>query len=155
MIEQATRDTIDFLIRRYRLHDRLPVDLTLLVDRFTVRPYDFTRVTLGFSVVLPRNIHIGINKNLDVEWRRMALAHEISHIIAYHPHRLYTCRANIWHKDPHEHEAQMGAAMLLVPVNAVRTYYDEFTPHKLAKLLQVPIGLVDLRWSQAKASGEI
>src|SRR5690242_2720574 len=103
-MEENTRDTIEFLIRRYRLHEHIPVSLDELLDRFTVRRYDFTPVTLGFAVVRPREIHIGINQNLEPAWQRMAEGHEVCYIISSHPHRLYTCHAHEWSHEPHEHE---------------------------------------------------
>jgi Zn-dependent peptidase ImmA (M78 family) len=154
-MEDNIRDTIDFLIRRYRLHEQVPVRLDELLDRFTVRRYNLTYKTLGFAVVRPREIHIGINQNLTPPWQRQAEGHEVGHIIGYHPHRLYTCQCNEWFREEHEHEAQMGAALLLVPLSAVYTYYDEFTPTQLADLLQVPVGLVDMRWSYAQVNGEL
>ena len=66
-MDDNIRDTIEFLIRRYRLHERAPVLLDPLLDRFTVRRYNFTAETLGFAVVRPREIHIGINGNLRFE----------------------------------------------------------------------------------------
>src|SRR5437763_15942610 len=149
-MDDATRDTIEFLIRRYDLHERLPVDLGVLLDRFTVRRYPFTAWTLGFAVVRPRDIHIGVNAHLPPPWQRLAAAHEAGHIIAYHPHRLYTCKAYQWDQEEHERSAQLAAALLLVPLRAVQTYQQEFTPTELANLLQVPTALVDLRWTQAK-----
>src|SRR5437762_6975976 len=128
MMDDNTRDTIEFLIRRYRLHERVPVRLDALLDRFTVRRYNFTLRTLGFAIVRPREIHIGINQNLTPAWQRQAEGHEASHIIGYHPHRLYTCLRPEWSQEEHEHEAQLGAALLLVPLSAVQTYYAEFTP---------------------------
>ncbi len=154
-MDENTRDTIEFLIRRYRLHERVPVRLDSLLDRFTVRRYPFTPLTLGFAVVRPREIHIGINETLSTAWQRAAEGHEVGHIIAYHPHRLYTCQPGEWFRDPYEHEAQLGAALLLVPLSAVRTYGDEFTATELATLLDVPVGLVDMRWSFAQVSGEL
>ena len=88
-------------------------------------------------------------------WQRTAEGHEVGHIIAYHPHRLYTCQPGEWFRDPYEHEAQLGAALLLVPLNAVRTYGVEFTAEELATLLNVPVGLIDLRWSFAQVNGEL
>src|SRR5690349_12174413 len=146
-MDADTRDTIEFLIRRYGLHERLPVDLSGLLDRFTVRRYPFTAWTLGFAVVRPREIHIGVNGHLPRAWQRLAEAHEAGHIIAYHPHRLYTCRAYQWDEDEHERAAQLAAARLLVPLAAMRTYQAEFTPSELANLLDVPTALVDLRWT--------
>src|SRR5437773_9416955 len=126
-MDENTQDTIEFLIRRYRLHERVPISLEGLLDRFTVRRYNFTPITLGFAVVRPREIHIGINRNLSPAWQRQAEGHEASHIIAYHPHRLYTCQCHEWFRDDYEHEAQLGAALLLVPLSAIRTYNEEFT----------------------------
>jgi Zn-dependent peptidase ImmA (M78 family) len=154
-MDDSTRDTIEFLVRRYALHDRLPVDLSGLLDRFTMRRYPFTAWTLGFAVVRPREIHIGINAGLPVPWQRMAEAHEVGHIIAYHPHRLYTCKAYQWDQEDHERTAQLAAALLLVPAAAMQTYGVEFTPAQLARLLQVPTALVDLRWTQAKLEGAV
>ena len=154
-MDQNTRDTIDYLIRHYRLHERLPVQLDEILDRFTVARYDFTAQTLGFSIVRPREIHIGINGNLAPALQRQAEAHELSHIIAYHPHRLYTCRSSLWQHDTHEYEAQIGAALLLVPLATVCTYYAQFTPNELATMLDVPLGLIDLRWSYAQLQGEL
>jgi len=154
-MDESTRDTIEFLIRRHKLHDRLPVDLAGLLDRFTLKHYPFTAWTLGFAVVRPRAIHIGINERLPLPWQRMALAHEVGHIIAYHPHRLYTCKAYQWDQEEHERTAQLAAAGLLVPLAAVRTYGVEFSPAQLANLLHVPTALVDLRWATAKLEGAI
>jgi hypothetical protein len=44
---------------------------------------------------------------------------------------------------------------LLVPATAMQTYGAEFTPAQLARLLQVPTALVDLRWTQAKLEGAV
>jgi Zn-dependent peptidase ImmA (M78 family) len=148
-------DTIDFLIHRHRLHTRLPVDIGPVLDRFEIRKHNFTPVTMGFALVRPRQMHIGINKNLDVAWQRMALAHEAAHIIANQPHRLFVCRARDWSKDRDEREAQLIAACLLVPLRVIEESYQVGTGPQLGKALKVPPDLVDLRWSFARVHGDI
>ena len=154
-INENTRDTVDFLIRKYNLHDQLPVRLDKVMEHFTLRYHNFTPVTLGFAVVRPRVVYIGINQNLDQSYRRVAEAHETGHIVAYHPHKLYTCKVEEWYKDEIEREAQVIASYLLIPPGALQTYYEEFTTNELAELLQVPARLIDLRWVQGKLTGEI
>jgi hypothetical protein len=68
-------DTVEFLIYRNRLHTRLPVELGPLLDRFDIRKHNFTPMTMGFALVRPKGMHIGINKNLDASWQRMAISH--------------------------------------------------------------------------------
>lgn len=148
-------DTVDFLISKYALHDHLPVRLDKVLERFTLRRHNFTPQTLGFAVVRPRLVYIGINQNLDRSYQRLAEAHETGHIIAYHPHKLYTCKVEEWYKDEIEREAQVIASYLLVPHAALQTYYEEFTTSELSGLLQVPRRLIDLRWMQAKLRNEI
>jgi len=154
-MNEDAHDTVDFLIRKYNLHDQLPVRLDKILDSFTLRRHNFTPTTLGFAVVRPRMVYIGINQNLNSSYQRLAEAHETGHIIAYHPHKLYTCKVEEWYKDEIEREAQVIAAYLLIPQGAVETYYQEFTTAELAELLQVPGRLIDLRWVQAKLRGEL
>ncbi len=154
-MDDRSRDTVEYLIRRYRLHDRVPVSLNTLLQHFTVREYDLSPRTLGFSLVMRHQVHIGINRTLDSASRRLTLAHESGHLISFHPGMNYTCERNTWFKIKLEHEAQIVAAYLLVPKLAVMCYGDRLTAQQLAARLDVPVSLVDLRWSQGVISGEI
>ena len=147
-------DTVDFLIHRHRLHTRLPVDLGPILDRFDIRKHNFTPITMGFALVRPTQMHIGINKNLDAGWQRMAVAHEAAHIIANQPHQLYVCKTSDWSRDEQEREAHLIAACLLVPVRVVEGYRLGLAP-QLAQALRVPPSLVELRWSFARVHGDI
>lgn len=147
-------DTVDFLIYRHRLHTRLPVDLGPILDRFDIRKHNFTPITMGFALVRPTQMHIGINKNLDAGWQRMAVAHEAAHIIANQPHQLYVCKTSDWSRDEQEREAHLIAACLLVPVRVVEGYRPGLAP-QLAQALKVPPSLVELRWSFARVHGDI
>lgn len=153
-MDERALDTVAYLVRRYRLHDRVPVDLGPLLENFTVREYNLTNRTLGFSIVMRHEVHIGINKYLTPPQRRLTLAHESGHIISFHPDMNYTCELNTWFKSRLEHEAQIIAAYLLVPQRAARIYGDALTAHEIARCLDVPVSLVDLRWSQGKIWGE-
>jgi Zn-dependent peptidase ImmA (M78 family) len=148
-------DTIDFLIHRYRLHTRMPVDISPLLERFDIRKHNFTPMTMGYTLVRPKQIHIGINKNLDLSWQRMAQAHEAAHIIANQPQPLFVCKTNDWSRDGDEREAQLIAACLLVPLRVVAENYRVGIAPDLAKALKVPADLVDLRWSFARVHGDI
>ena len=148
-------DTIDFLIHRYRLHQRMPVDISPLLERFEIGRHNFTPMTMGFVLVRPKQIHIGINKNLDLGWQRLAQAHEAAHIIANQPHPLFVCKTNDWSRDRDEREAQLLAACLLVPLRVVAENYRVGAAPELAKALKVPPDLVDLRWSFARVHGDI
>jgi Zn-dependent peptidase ImmA (M78 family) len=148
-------DTLDYFIHRHRLHSRLPVDLSPILERFEIRKYNFTPVTLGYALVRPRQIYIGFNRNLDLAWQRMALAHEAAHVIANQPHPLYVCKTRDWSRDPDEREAQLIAACLLVPEKVVADQYRVGYAPQIAKALKVPPDLVDLRWSFARVHGVI
>ncbi len=148
-------DTVDFLIYRHRLHTRVPVDLSPILDRFDIRKHNFTPITMGFALVRPTQMHIGINKNLEPGWQRMAVAHEAAHIIANQPHQLYVCKTSDWSRDEHERQAQLIAACLLVPLKVVEESYRVGVAPQLAQMLKVPPSLVDLRWSFARVHGDI
>jgi Zn-dependent peptidase ImmA (M78 family) len=148
-------DTIEFLIYRNRLHTRLPVELGPLLDRFDIRKHNFTPMTMGFALVRPKGMHIGINKNLDGAWQRMAVAHEAAHIIANQPGQIFVCKSSDWSKEQEEREAQLIAACLLVPLKVVAENYRVGVANQLAKALKVPPDLVDLRWSFARVHGDI
>jgi Zn-dependent peptidase ImmA (M78 family) len=148
-------DHIDFLIHRYRLHTRLPVDLSPILERFDTRKHNFTPMTMGFALVRPKSIHIGINQNFDVAWQRMAQAHEAAHIIANQQHQLFVCKSGEWSKDGDEREAQLVAACLLAPLKVVEENYRVGVAPQLAKALKVPPDLIDLRWSFARVHGDI
>ena len=148
-------DTIEFLIYRHRLHTRMPVELGPLIERFDIRRHNFTPMTMGYALVRPKGIHIGINKNLDVSSQRMALAHEAAHIIANQAHPIYVCKTGDWSKDEDEREAQLIAACLLVPLRVVAENYRVGVAGQVAKALKVPPDLVDLRWSFARVHGDI
>ncbi len=154
-LSQDVLDTLEFLIQRHRLHTRLPVELGPLLDRFDIRKHNFTPMTLGFALVRPLQMHIGINRNLDAAWQRLAVAHEIAHIIANQPHQLYVCKTGDWSKDRDEREAQLIAACLLVPLKVVEENYRVGVAPQLGKALKVPADLVDLRWSFARVHGDI
>jgi Zn-dependent peptidase ImmA (M78 family) len=148
-------DTIDFLINKHRLHTRTPVDLSPILERFEIHKYNFTPITLGFALVRPKQIYLGINQNIDLSWQRMAQAHEAAHIIANQPHPLFVCKTNDWSKDHDEREAQLIAAYLLVPQRAIEENYKVGAAPQLARALKVPPDLVDLRWSFARVHGDI
>ncbi len=133
----------------------MPVRLDTLLQHFTVREYDLTPQTLGFSLVMSHQVHIGVNRQLGSAARRLTLAHESGHIISFHPGMNYTCERNAWFKSKLEHEAQIVAAYLLVPKLAVMCYGEQLTAQQLATQLDVPVSLVDLRWSQGVISGEL
>lgn len=148
-------DTIEFLIYRHHLHTRMPVELGPLLDRFDIRRHNFTPMTMGFAIVRPKGIHIGINKNLDVASQRMAIAHEAAHIIANQPRQIFVCKTSDWSKDQDEREAQLIAACLLVPLRVVAENYRVGVANQLGRALKVPADLVDLRWSFARVHGDI
>ncbi len=148
-------DTVEFLIHRHRLHTRIPVDLGPILDRFDIRKHNFTPMTLGFALVRPMQMYIGINKNLDPSWQRMSLAHEAAHIIANQPHQLFVCKTNDWSREREEREAQLIAACLLVPLKIVEENYRVDVSPQIARALKVPTPLVDLRWSFARVHGDI
>jgi Zn-dependent peptidase ImmA (M78 family) len=148
-------DTIEFLIYRNRLHTRIPVELGPLLDRFDIKKHNFTPMTMGFALVRPKGMHIGINKNLDSSWQRMAIAHEAAHIIANQSHQIYVCKTSDWSKERDEREAQLIAACLLVPLRVVAENYRVGVANQLARALKVPSDLVDLRWSFARVHGDI
>ncbi len=148
-------DTLDLLIHRYRLHTRLPVDLSPILERFDIHKHNFTPVTMGFALVRPRQIYIGINKNLDPNWQRMALAHEAAHIIANQPQQLFVCKTSDWSRERDEREAQLIAACLLVPLRIIEEHYQVGAAPQIARALRVPPLLVDLRWSFARVHGDI
>jgi Zn-dependent peptidase ImmA (M78 family) len=148
-------DTIDFLINKHRLHTRTPVDLSPILERFDINRYNFTPITLGFALVRPKQMYLGINQNIDQSWQRMAQAHEAAHIIANQPHQLFICKTNDWSKDHDEREAQLIAAYLLVPQRVIEENYKVGAAPQLAKALRVPPDLIDLRWSFARVHGDI
>ena len=148
-------DTLDYLIHRYRLHTRLPVDIGVLLERFDIRKHNFTPMTMGFAVVRPKQLHMGINKNLDAAWQRMAMAHQAAHVIANQPHQLYVCKTGDWSRDRDEREAQLVAACLLVPLKVIEESYKVGAAPQIGKALKVPPDLVDLRWSFARVHGDI
>lgn len=148
-------DTVDYLVYRHHLHTRVPVDLGPLLDRFDIAKHNFTPMTLGFALVRPTQVHVGINKNLDFSWQRMALAHEAAHIIANQQRQFYVCKTGDWSKDRDEREAQLIAACLLVPLRVVEESYRVGAAPQLGKALKVPADLVDLRWSFARVHGDI
>ena len=110
---------------------------------------------MGFVLVRPKQIYIGLNQNLDQGWHRLAQAHEAAHIIANHQHRFFVCRTNDWSKEHDERQAQLIAAYLLVPQKVVEESYRVGNAPQLARALKVPPDLVDLRWSFARVHGDI
>lgn len=154
-ISDELLDTLEYLIHRYHLHSRLPVDLSPILDKFEANKFNFTPMTLGFALVRPKHIYLGINKNLDPVWQRMAQAHEAAHVIANQQQRLFVCKTSDWSRDSDEREAQLIAAYLLVPRKVVEENYRVGVAPQLAQALKVPSDLVDLRWSFARVHGEI
>jgi Zn-dependent peptidase ImmA (M78 family) len=154
-ISDQLLDTIDLLIHKYRLHNRLPVELGPLLERFEVSKHPFTPMTLGYALVRPKQIYLGFNQNLTLPWQRMALAHEAAHVIANQQHHLFVCKTNDWSKDHDEREAQLVAACLLVPLRVVEETYTVENSPQIARTLKVPSNLVDLRWSFARVHGDI
>ena len=110
---------------------------------------------MGFALVRPKSIHIGINRNLKVDEQRMAVAHEVGHIIANQPGQLFVCRSSDWSKEKDEREAHLIAACLLVPLRVVAENYYPGSIGQLARALKVPPDLVELRWSFARVHGDI
>lgn len=154
-INDELLDTLDFLVHRYRLHSRLPVDLGPVLEKFEQRKYNFTPMTMGFVIVRPKQIYLGINQNLDLSWQRLAQAHEAAHIIANHQSRIHICKTNDWSREHDERQAQLIAAYLLIPQKVVEENYRVGAAPQLGKALKVPSDLVDLRWSFARVHGDI
>ncbi|GEM_PF-1515652 len=148
-------DTLDYFIHRHRLHTRVPVDLSPILERFEIHKHNFTPMTMGFTLIRAKQMHIGINKNLDPTWQRMALAHEAAHVIANQPHQLFVCKTRDWSRHRDEREAQLIAACLLVPLRVIEESYKVGAAPQIGKMLKVPPDLVDLRWSFARVHGDI
>jgi Zn-dependent peptidase ImmA (M78 family) len=148
-------DNLDYLIHRYHLHSRMPVDLRQITEKFDIRKFNFTPMTMGYALVRPKQIHIGISQNLDPAWQRMAQAHEAAHVIANHQNGLFVCKTGDWSRDDHEREAQIIAAYLLIPQRVIQDNYRVGVAPQLARTLLVPPDLVDLRWSFARVHGDI
>src|SRR5207237_10390421 len=111
--------------------------------------------TTGYASVRPIELNTGINKTLDLSCQRMALAHELAHVIANQPHRFFVCKTSDWSRDRDEREAQLIASCLLVPLKVVEQNYRVGVAPQLGKALKVPADLIDLRWSFARVHGDI
>lgn len=80
------------LIRKHRLRDSIPVNLSIMQDLFDVRYLPFSPATLGFAF----EHVIGVNANLHPFQQRMVLVHEAVHLWLHHPNALFLCRLGDW-----------------------------------------------------------
>lgn len=135
-------------------HSRVPVDLSLIYDRFVPVYEDLSHFgILGHGMFPPSGdvtvyqpARIVIDASLSAAHRRLVYVHEIGHFIAGHTSTPATVALNSWLDDRHEREAWLAGVALLMPVSAI--HEDEVLPAFAARA-GVPLRLARLYWEAA------
>jgi Zn-dependent peptidase ImmA (M78 family) len=103
-------------------------------------------------VVLSRPVVCIISADISPEMQRYVMAHEMGHLMAAHDQVVNLCWNDVvghevgsWMHRRQEKEADMAAALLLMPGRAINTCGKDAAA--LAELCEVPRWLADLRLS--------
>lgn len=109
----------DDLIRTYRLHDAVPVDLSPVEERYpqTIRDLG-PNAPRAFAVppLVPDGAAwVVIDSSVWARDRRILYAHEIAHLLLGHAGSLRVMEGDGWLHDRQEREAWALAAYLLIP----------------------------------------
>jgi Zn-dependent peptidase ImmA (M78 family) len=141
------RNTILQAIRRYRCY-HTPVDLSWIHDHFDVRYNYMGPDAPGLALRIGHRRIIVVDPTLHPYQRRMVLAHEAAHHLLGHVVGDMVLACHLFpdlNKDT-ELKAQIGASMLLVPINVLidRTLQG-YSAAQVAHECEVPVELVEMR----------
>lgn len=134
------------LIDRHRLHESAPVMIRQVANDegwlVTFRPLDSLN---GFAVVSGRQRAMVINSALPWAYQRMAIAHEMAHVLCNHGGDIYASRIHEgtfadWLWDKCEREATIAAARILIPLDRLAVGADA---EEVAASCGVPVELVE------------
>lgn len=144
----ASERAIQRLVERWDLHTGdtlcLPVPIAQVArnEGWTVRYVEGLFPLYGFAAIRGHRRLMGINAEVSRPYQRMAIAHEIGHVINGDTSRLHLCSEWEWLYGKAERRTSEVAARILIPESAVRGIG---TLAEMAAACGVPIELVELR----------
>lgn len=147
-VSVSTERAIQRFIERWQLHDNprycLPVPILQAArdEGWTVRYVEGLFPLYGFAAVRGHKRLMGINAEVARPYQRMAIAHELGHVLNGDEAGLHLCNEWEWMYNKQEREASKIAARLLIPDGAFHLYD---TIADLAAACDVPQLLVELR----------
>jgi len=145
----AWQKVIDTFIARHNLHNSVPVAIERAVDAEGI----FLRFTSGLNPVLAYAVALGpvrritVNANLSSPMRRLAVAHELAHLLlddlaVAHFWTGDTSPFTQWIAAKTERRANLAAARLLIPPDFLCGEYEDYTA--IAAACDVPPWLVEM-----------
>lgn len=148
MLNPASERALIRLVERWDLHSPsiycLPVPIAQVArnEGWTLRYVDGLYPLYGFAAVRPSGRLMGINAEVSRPYQRMAIGHEIGHVLNGDQARLHLCSEWEWLYGRQERAATMIAARILIPDIALR---EGRSISEIAALCDVPTELVELR----------
>lgn len=136
-------EVIHRFIRRHRLHNSVPVNLSIIHDLYSVAYLDFSPACLGICYSEPGLVGIAINRNVHPYVQREVLCHEVAHHLLGHPGSLHVCKGGTWWYRHLEVEARKAAAAMLLPAAPLAVaLVSGWTLREVADDFEVPVDLV-------------
>jgi Zn-dependent peptidase ImmA (M78 family) len=150
---RLTRDgerAVRALIERYDLHraaTSLPVPILQIArnEGWIVAYAERMAPLYGYAIVVGGRWFMRINSAVTLRYQRMAVAHEMAHVLNGDLDHLHLCTATpfeSWIDRKQEHRAQLAAARILIPRWVMR---ESESVAEIATRCEVPTELVELR----------
>ena len=138
------------LIERYDLHHRpsaLPIPIRQVAkdEGWTIAYASRLAPLYGYAIVAGGRLFMRINSAVTDSYQRMAIAHEMGHVLNGDIDRIHLCTASpfeSWIDRRQELRASLVAAQILIPAWVIR---DVGSIHEIATRCEVPVELVELR----------
>lgn len=139
---------IQRMVERWDLHTSiayaLPVPIAQVArnEGWTVRYVEGLYPLYGFAAVRGYKRLMGINADVARAYQRMAIAHEMGHVLNGDASSLHFCSEWEWLYNKQERRASEVAAAILIPDAALR---ELATIDEIAAMCDVPVELVEIR----------
>lgn len=144
----ASERAIQRLVERWELHGNiaycLPIPIAQVArnEGWTVRYIEGLFPLYGFAAIRGNRRLMGINADVGRPYQRMAIAHELGHVLNGDVDSVHLCSDWEWLYNRQERGASEVAARILIP-DAALSVFDSIDT--LAAACDVPPMLVELR----------
>lgn len=152
---RLTRDgdrAVRALIERYDLHrtaTSVPVPILQIArnEGWTIAYAERMAPLYGYAIVTGGRLFMRINSAVTSRYQRMAVAHEMAHVLNGDIDHLHLCASTpfeTWINRKQEYRAQLAAARILIPRWVMR---EAGSIGEISSRCEVPTELVELRIS--------
>lgn len=148
-LTRLSEQSVRALIARYDLHHRptavpVPIRQVARDEGWTIAYANRMAPLYGYAIVAGGRLFMRINSAVTDAYQRMAIAHEMGHVLNGDIDRIHLCAASpfeSWIDRRQEQRASLVAARILIPSWMLR---DVGSVAEIATRCEVPMELVEL-----------